>query len=246
MPRFKNSKQSEGHSALEDSPVSHNTRQAMAKRQPKVLPKDIPEERTCGVPADSGYDLQNSRAQEAEAAENLPCLQPKQGETPQSRRLPDAPPATLTSPLGQGIARNLFADSDIEGSAEPFQLRERAGVDFSRRRATKTWDLDAGLEFASGLNALGVEIGIADYSEVDELLPPRSEAMAAESSSEADMRAIVPVETMTREVQQEGKSGGVLKSTKSSKYRIRVVSALFRKLKKLTFNLTLSALCMKS
>ncbi|KAL3676715.1 hypothetical protein R1sor_026663 [Riccia sorocarpa] len=215
MPRIKNFKQSEGQSALEDSLVSHNIRQEMARRNTKVLQEDIPEERTSDVPADSGYDLRISRSLDVGAADNPPRLQLEQGETPQSRRLPDAQPGKLTSPLRQGIARSLFSNSDTEGCAEPFRIRERAGVDFSRRRASETWDIDAGLEFSSGtmgLNAPGVEIGIVDYTPLDASLQSRSEAMAAESSSEADLRAIVPVETVARETHQEGKSGGVLKS----------------------------------
>ncbi|KAL3699089.1 hypothetical protein R1sor_017111 [Riccia sorocarpa] len=214
MPRNKNFKQSEGQSALEDSHVSHNTRQAMLRRNKKVLQKDIPEKRTSSVPADSGLDSRISRSLEAEAADNPPRLQAEQGETPQSRRLPDVPQGKLTSPLGQGIARSLFTDSDTEGCAEPFRIRERAGVDFSRRRASETWDIDAGLEFTcgmTGLNAPGVEIGV-EFTPLDISLQSKSEAMAAESSSEADLRAIVPVETVAREAPHDVKSGGVLKS----------------------------------
>ncbi|KAL3678579.1 hypothetical protein R1sor_021535 [Riccia sorocarpa] len=214
MSRNKNFKQSEGQSALVDSHVSHNTRQAMLRKNKKVLQKDIPEERTSGVPADSEFDSQISRSLDADAADNPPRLQGEQGETPQSRQLPDVPPGKLTSPLGQGIARSLFTDGDTEGSAEPFRIPEKPGVDFTRRRASETWDIDAGLGLPSGttgLNAPGVEIGV-EFTPLDESLQSKSEAMAAESSSEADMRAIVPVDTVAREARHDIKSGGVLKS----------------------------------
>ncbi|KAL3680187.1 hypothetical protein R1sor_023143 [Riccia sorocarpa] len=186
----------------------------MLRKSKKVLQKDIPEKRTSVVPADSGCDSRISRSLEADAADNPPRLQAGQGETPQSRRLPDVPPGILTSPLGQGIARTLFTDSETESCAEPFRIRERAGVDFSRRRASETWDIDAGLEFTcgtTGLNAPGVESGV-EFTPLVVSLQSKSEAMATESSSEADMRAIVPVETLAREAQQDVKSGGVLKS----------------------------------
>ncbi|KAL3693086.1 hypothetical protein R1sor_006737 [Riccia sorocarpa] len=219
MPRNKNFKQSEGQSALVDSPVSHNTRQAMLRKNKKVLQKDIPEERTSGVPVDSGFDSRISRSLDTDAADNPPRLQ---GETPQSRRLPDVPPGKLTSSLGQGIARSLFTDGDTEGSAEPFRIRERSGVNFTRRRASETWDIDVGLGLPSGttgLNAPGVEIGV-EFTPLDESLQSKSEAMAAESSSEADMRAIVPIDTVATEARHDVKSGGVLKSVNFERLQI--------------------------
>ncbi|KAL3693173.1 hypothetical protein R1sor_006824 [Riccia sorocarpa] len=60
------------------------------------------------------------------------------------------------------------------------------------------WDIDARLGLTSGttgLNAPEIEIGV-EFTPLDVSLQSKNEAMADESSSEADMRAIVPVETI--------------------------------------------------
>ncbi|KAL3698882.1 hypothetical protein R1sor_012958 [Riccia sorocarpa] len=104
-------------------------------------------------------------------------------------------------------------------------------------RASDRWDRNAGLGLTSGTVGVHVEesietwigIGNAEFMPLETGLPSRSEILAAiaESSSSADIHAIVAVETVaerandeqrsrpdvaTMEGQQTGKSSGVLKS----------------------------------